>query len=486
MSSSSVFNQTKYGEQESYNRFIDSLNDGFELLRTLTDEQGKIIDFVFLKVNHAFEIQTGLRGVDLVGKRKKQVAPAAEERWYDYAIEASKTSKTLSYEYFNPEVNRLFETQFIPILPNQIVVLFRDITERKKTEDELREMQYRLTIAKDAAKLGIYDYYISSGRVYWDKSVRDIWGIPENEAVTFEMFLSAIYPEDRKIIDWSVFSPENNTFNVDYRVVNKQQGAIRWVKATGTFFFQDAQPVRLIGTIEDITDRKNMEKKIKDQERLSVIGATAGMVGHDIRNPLQAMTSDIFLLKEEIASTCVCKNKADLTESLVSLDENISYINKIVQDLTDYARPLAPEYSIVSLSNVFVRVFENVRISESIKLSIKVEEIEELRTDPMLLQRALSNLVANALQAMPEGGTLEITGHREENQAVITVSDTGVGIPDEIKGKLFIPMMTTKAKGQGFGLAVSKRLIEAMKGTISFESEEGKGTKFIIELPITI
>jgi signal transduction histidine kinase len=224
-------------------------------------------------------------------------------------------------------------------------------------------------------------------------------------------------------------------------------------------------------------------KTIKESERLITIGQTAGMVGHDIRNPLQAMTSDIYLMKEEITSSHVSKSKESLMESLVSLDDNISYINKIVQDLQDYARPITPDYSNADLSNVLVKVFENVRVSESIKLSIKVKDLENLRTDPMLLQRALSNLVTNAIQAMADGGILEITGHPEQNKVVITVSDTGVGIPDEIKPKLFTPMMTTKSKGQGFGLAVSKRLIEAMKGTISFESEEGKGTKFIIELP---
>ena len=103
----------------------------------------------------------------------------------------------------------------------------------------------------------------------------------------------------------------------------------------------------------------------------------------------------------------------------------------------------------------------------------------------MLLQRALTNLVTNAIQAMPNGGSLKINGKIKDNKIVVTVSDTGVGIPDEVKSKLFTPMMTTKAKGQGFGLAVSKRLIEALKGTISFESQVGKGTKFIIELPMT-
>jgi signal transduction histidine kinase len=136
------------------------------------------------------------------------------------------------------------------------------------------------------------------------------------------------------------------------------------------------------------------------------------------------------------------------------------------------------------LSDVIVRVFETVSVPEEVKLSIIVKDSEKIRIDPTLLQRVISNLVNNAIQAMLEGGKLEICGKRADSRILITVSDTGVGIPKEVKTKLFTPMMTTKAKGQGFGLAVSKRLIEAMKGTISFESEEGKGTKFIIDLPV--
>lgn len=235
---------------------------------------------------------------------------------------------------------------------------------------------------------------------------------------------------------------------------------------------------------------KNLERiveertrALKNSERLAAIGATAGMVGHDIRNPLQAMVSDIYLMKDEINSDCLCGNKKELIDSLVGIDDNISYINKIVQDLQDYARPLNPEYSEVALSSVLVKVFENLKVPDSIKLSIKVKDLDKTRVDPMLLQRALSNLVTNAIQAMPNGGTLEVSAHPDSDKAVVTVSDTGVGIPDEVKPKLFAPMVTTKSKGQGFGLAVTKRLIEAMDGTISFESEKGKGTRFTVELP---
>jgi signal transduction histidine kinase len=228
-----------------------------------------------------------------------------------------------------------------------------------------------------------------------------------------------------------------------------------------------------------VQDKTEME----ESKRLSAIGTTAGMVGHDIRNPLQSIMSDTYLLKEELRAVPECSTNEGIAESINGIEKNVTYINKIVQDLQDYARPITPEIKEASLSDIFVSIFKNVRLPDTIKLNINTHNAEKIRTDPMLIQRALTNLVNNAIQAMPNGGELKITGQPMDGRLYITVADTGSGIPDEIKHRLFTPMMTTKAKGQGFGLAVSKRLIEAMKGAISFESEEGKGSKFIIELP---
>jgi PAS domain S-box-containing protein len=224
-------------------------------------------------------------------------------------------------------------------------------------------------------------------------------------------------------------------------------------------------------------------RQLQDKERLAAIGATAGMVGHDIRNPLQAIVSDVYLLKEYLETMPEMKTKWDVTESLNSIDQNVGYINKIVADLQDYARPLNPEYSEVDLAQLIGSIFTVIPIPENVKLSIDVKEFPKLLTDPMFIRRALTNLVNNALQAMPDGGELRLEGTERDNLVTITVSDTGVGISEGVKSKLFTPMMTTKAKGQGLGLAVVKRLIEALGGSVTFESEEGKGTTFIIILP---
>jgi signal transduction histidine kinase len=99
------------------------------------------------------------------------------------------------------------------------------------------------------------------------------------------------------------------------------------------------------------------------------------------------------------------------------------------------------------------------------------------------LKRIMTNLISNAVQAMPTDGKLTIAAFRQNDRAVINVQDNGMGIPEELKSKMFKPLFTTKAKGQGFGLAVVKKLTEAMQGTVTFESENGKGTKFILSFP---
>jgi len=121
---------------------------------------------------------------------------------------------------------------------------------------------------------------------------------------------------------------------------------------------------------------------------------------------------------------------------------------------------------------------KNVVSSCQIDKSAKI-----VMVDAELLKRVISNLITNAVQAMPNGGNLWVRGSRRGTDVLIEVEDNGVGIAEEVKPKLFTPLFTTKSKGQGFGLAVVKRVTESMNGTVSYESESGKGTKFIIRLP---
>jgi two-component system CheB/CheR fusion protein len=235
--------------------------------------------------------------------------------------------------------------------------------------------------------------------------------------------------------------------------------------------------------LEELVEERTSQ--LKDSERLAAIGATAGMVGHDIRNPLQAITSDVYLAKTELASTPESEGKKNALDSLQEIEKNIDYINKIVQDLQDYARPLNPKAGEADLKRIIEKMLQKNGIPKNVKVSVNVEdEARKVVADADYLNRILYNLVTNAVQAMPKGGKLTITAHEEANDIVITVADTGVGIPKEIQNKMFTPMFTTKAKGQGFGLPVVKRMTESLSGTVSFESQEDKGTTFTVRLPL--
>lgn len=229
---------------------------------------------------------------------------------------------------------------------------------------------------------------------------------------------------------------------------------------------------------------KEADDRLKASERLSAIGETAAMVGHDIRNPLQSIAGELYLLAEGLKEVQEGENKLGMQESLSSIQENISYINKIVADLQDYARPLTPEWKRVDISKFLVDFIATVEIPERIRLELEIDKNLNSTTDSMFLRRALTNLVNNAVQAMPREGTLSIAAYNKSDRICLTVSDTGEGIPDEVRQRIFKPLITTKSKGQGLGLAVVKRLVEALNGSIDFESEKGKGTKFIIDLPL--
>ncbi len=232
----------------------------------------------------------------------------------------------------------------------------------------------------------------------------------------------------------------------------------------------------------DITERK-------DAERLATIGATAGMVGHDIRNPLQTIAGELFLAKDALKNLAGNDCKDSLVESLDIIEEQVGYVNKIVSDLQDYAKPLQPKLEEVDLQVIVETVLSSINRTQTdrvndIQVNFSIsKDSRVLRVDKTYLQRILQNLVTNAVQAMPKGGKLTIAACRQNDKITISVEDTGEGIPLAVRGRLFTPLVTMKSKGQGFGLAVVKKFTEGLGGTITFESKVGKGTRFDILLP---
>ena len=247
---------------------------------------------------------------------------------------------------------------------------------------------------------------------------------------------------------------------------------------------------RVLVCILDVTQERRLEAELVESQRLAAIGATTAMVGHDLRNPLQGMTGLIYLLKKQFEHPPRGQQKKagklDVTETLDMIEESVAYMNKIVSDLQNYAAPLHPELLTVNTEKLLDETISTMRIPSSVKIDVTVKEDAAMLTvDPSLMKRVLVNLVNNAIQAMPHGGRLKVTAERGGEETLIRLQDTGVGIPKETLPKLFDPFVTTKAQGQGLGLAVCKRLVEAHGGTITVESTVGEGSTFIVKIPVS-
>lgn len=307
--------------------------------------------------------------------------------------------------------------------------------------------------------------------IYWNKAAERVTAVKAKDAIGKKIY--AVLPEMTKV-DYShhlslLRSNQRSRFMMNVISRETHKPSIFEVS-----MYPSEQGIIIV--VQDKTEEEHTK-------RLSAIGATAGMVGHDIRNPLQAIIGDIYLLKETLKNMPEIDTKKEVAESLDNIETNVNYINKIVADLQDYSRTLKPDYKTFNLHHLVANILQTVNRQNDITVSVDIDTSLNVVSDLAIIRRILTNLILNAFQAMPNGGKLTLSSFLKNDKLKIEVEDTGVGIPDDVKPKLFSPMMTTKAKGQGLGLAVVKRLTQAIKGNINFESQEGKGTKFTILLP---
>ena len=473
-------------KEQLYRTLFDNSEDGFILVEPMFDEYGKAIDFRFLNVNSAYERQTGRKAATVVGRRAKEIVPSLEQEWVATCGTVAQTGKSVHLEKHNQHTNRWYDANYFLYVKGQVGILFRDITERKKAEEHLDKKQRELDCILDSSPTVIF-YKDKEGKfIQANRAFGEALNMPKEQLLgktVFDLYSTEI-AQGMRNDDLEVMKSKRPKIGIVEPY--ESPTGLRWIVTDKVpSLDENGKVTGLIGFSEDITERKEMEKQMQNKERLAVIGATAGMVGHDIRNPLQAIAGDLYLIDNDVATLNEGKTKESLQESVRCIQGNLLYIAKIVEDLQDYAKPLKPNLEKITLEKVIEEVMLLTPVETDHDVVIDVEAgLPEFTADFSMLKRAVSNLVQNAVQAMPNGGRLTIHAYRNADHLLIDVEDTGVGIPEEVKPKLFNPMVTTKAKGQGLGLAVVKRLVEALNGKISFESQVNKGTRFTISLPI--
>jgi signal transduction histidine kinase/putative methionine-R-sulfoxide reductase with GAF domain len=231
---------------------------------------------------------------------------------------------------------------------------------------------------------------------------------------------------------------------------------------------------------ERTQELKRSQEQLLKAQRLAVIGELAGMVGHDLRNPLTSISGAQYYLKKRLSLEANDK----IRDMLELIERNIAYSNKIINDLLDYSREIELEISESTPKALVKEALRLVEIPKNVQVLDLTKNKPKIRVDIEKLRRVFVNLIKNAVEAMPKGGKITIKSRALGENLEMVFADTGVGMSKQTLEKLWTPLFTTKAKGMGFGLAICKRFVEAHVGSISVKSALGKGTTFTVTIPI--
>ncbi len=244
---------------------------------------------------------------------------------------------------------------------------------------------------------------------------------------------------------------------------------------------KNGKKIGLTCIMHDITEHKEMEKKLINAERFASIGELAGMVGHDLRNPLSSMSGATYYLKTRYADKLDGKGN----EMLTAIDKSIDYSNKIVSDLLDYSREIRIDLENMTPKDLLTSSLALVNTPPTIQVQDYTWNIPKINVDTSKINRVFVNIIKNAFDAMPNGGTLTVKNQQEDNNITFSFTDTGTGMSKETMDKIWKPLFTTKAKGMGFGLPICKRIVEAHGGKIFIDSLQGQGTTITMTIPVS-
>jgi signal transduction histidine kinase len=235
--------------------------------------------------------------------------------------------------------------------------------------------------------------------------------------------------------------------------------------------------------IEDISQRKRMEEKLRESERLAAVGATSALFAHEVGNPLNGISTTVQVIQRDLARAGNGV-KPSVVAALSDITQEITRLGALLHEFRYLARPQRLQLTPVRLDELIsATLTENTYAERDIKLAVDVPaNLPSLCIDEDKVKQAIINLADNAADAMPQGGTLTVQGYRMDDEICIDVRDTGVGIEPGVN--VFELFRTTKPHGTGLGLAVVRQIVAAHNGRVEYHSWPGQGTVFTLALPI--
>ena len=393
--------------------------------------------------------------------------------------------------------------------------LQREAAERQRAQEQVQDSEGRFRqLAENINQVLWVESLDQSKLLYVSPVYEKIWG--RERASLYEqphIFLEFVHQQDRELFQAHLSQQRKGEFSeMEYRI-QRPDGEIRWIRDR-SFPIRDAsgKAYRSAGISEDVTDRKQMEEQVRrhseeleelvkkraariqelerqraESDKLAAAGRMAARIAHEINNPLAGIQSSFQLLKGALSTTHRYYHYAGIIES------EIERIANIIRQMYDLYRPEKESVRPFRIDQTIRDVVALLKAgSHDRGVSIESEAngaAETITLSEGLLRQVLYNLIQNALEASPSGSVVKVSAATAPNHLNIAVADQGHGIPAELRSLIFEPFFTTKIgenrnSGLGLGLSVTKSIVDAMGGTIAFESQADTGTVFRIELPI--
>jgi PAS domain S-box-containing protein len=395
-----------------------------------------------------------------------------------------------------------------------VVSIYLDIEKRRRAEEALRESERWLRLSQEIARIGHYVYDIPGDRWESSAALDAIFGIDASFPRKAADWIWLVHPDDRDAMrEYLGELLANGTrFDREYRVVNQATGAACWVHGLGELDRgPEGDPVRLVGTIPDVNARKTAEAernalqvKVARPARLAAMGTLVAGVAHEINNPLAAEIASQGLAfgaarearrrlgaGEALDLEAEARLLGDVIENLGDAQEAGQRIAKIVRDFAAFGRPNPPR-SRARLEDVVRQALAwlPASITQGATIRLDAAAAPDVLVAASQIEQVVINLVSNAAKAVPAGrkGTIVLrVGTTPSGAAYLDVEDDGIGIPREHLDRIFEPFFTTRPAGDqrgiGIGLAISHSIVEAHGGTLTVESEPGRGSTFRMVLP---
>jgi PAS domain S-box-containing protein len=477
----------------------DDLSRCIDLVKIISWNKESERHFPELRIKNINPLDKTIFG-NIEGERSKEfIAISRDEHNIIFEAASSLTDGKINFKLVSWAVVTGHEQDY-----SKVIVLVQDISEMKQMEEKLRESEERFRLLFDNAGIVIGCYDLNGNILAFNDKALEVMG-GKLEDFIGKNTKEIVGPEmGQRIIDRIHRTSQSEITEQFEDFISLPTGDKWFISSYSRIMNNQSNCVGIQIISQDITDRKHMEEELHrysaglenlvkertsaleaaqaqliSHEKLAIMGQMASGVGHELRNPLAVINNALYILKKTL------KDPDEQTKTYLRIiGQEVGTSDKIISDLLTFARIRAVDKQSTSLPKLVDKVLQRYFPPENVTVENKLaQDLLPIMVDAGQIEQVLINLFTNAYQAMPEGGKLIISGLKKNDRVSLKVKDTGIGIANENLEKIFEPLFTTKAKGIGLGLTVTKLLTEANEGRISVKSKIGIGTEFTISLP---